>query len=374
MSAIVNKKDEIIMRLVHYFVTEENYEPIIVNGVKNEIWLENLDAPYEVIRINSNYIHNEDQFKFDLFKIKNITKQIKKKTFSFKMKTLNILLDVNDDVFVNPDKDIDVYKVNTLKDVRNEGGLAGLYPKLKTMTLQKEDNLNMIVNITNDINKKTENNNKEFERVFKPKKIVITNILLAINIILFILSYTVFPELIDMLILDPTAVRAGEYYRLFTSIFMHGSILHIVFNMYALYIIGNQVETFIGKWKYLIIYLISGLTGSLLSCILTNTYSLGASGAIFGLMGCLVYFGYHYRLYLGNVLLSQIVPIILINLFIGFASTGIDNAAHIGGLIGGLFISMGLGTTKKDELSSKINGLIVFTIYIAFLIYMLFIK
>ena len=60
------------MKLVHYFITEENYEPMIVNGVKNEIWLENLEAPYKVIRINSNYIHNDDQLEFDNFKIKNV--------------------------------------------------------------------------------------------------------------------------------------------------------------------------------------------------------------------------------------------------------------------------------------------------------------
>ena len=98
MSTLVDKKDEIVMRLVHYFITEENYQPIIVNGVKNEIWLENLNANYKVIRINSNYIHNEEQLKFDNFKIKNVTKQIKKKTLSFKLKTLNILLDLNDNI------------------------------------------------------------------------------------------------------------------------------------------------------------------------------------------------------------------------------------------------------------------------------------
>ena len=73
--------------------------------------LENLDAPYKVIRINSNYIHNEEQYKFDVFKIKNIVKQIKKKTFSLKMKTMNMLLDLNDDIKINPDKNIDVYRI-----------------------------------------------------------------------------------------------------------------------------------------------------------------------------------------------------------------------------------------------------------------------
>ena len=67
-SLIVSEKDELIMRIVHYFVTKENYAPIVVNGVKNEIWLENLDAYYKIIRINSNYIHNNQQFEFDRFR------------------------------------------------------------------------------------------------------------------------------------------------------------------------------------------------------------------------------------------------------------------------------------------------------------------
>ena len=71
--------DEITMRLVHYFVTKENYQPIIVNGLDNEIWLENTDKKYGVIRINSNYIHNNEQLDYDVFKAKSVVKQIKKK-------------------------------------------------------------------------------------------------------------------------------------------------------------------------------------------------------------------------------------------------------------------------------------------------------
>ena len=126
-----------------------------------------------------------------------------------------------------------------------------------------------------------------------------------------------------------------------------------------------------GKWKYLIIYLISGLSGSLLSCILTNSYSLGASGAIFGLLGSLLYFGMHYRLYLGSVLLKEIVPIIVLNLLIGFTFSGIDNWAHIGGLIGGIFITMALGIDNKTQKSTKINGYIILSIYLVFLFYLL---
>lgn len=371
MSTLVDKKDEIVMRLVHYFITEENYQPIIVNGVKNEIWLENLNANYKVIRINSNYIHNEEQLKFDNFKIKNVTKQIKKKTLSFKLKTLNILLDLNDNIPLKEDKLIDNYKVDSLKDIRQDDNLAGLFPKLKTMTLKKTDDVENFIKLTNDINEKSEADNKEYERIFKPKRIVITNILVVLNIIMFALTMTI-PKLANMFILDPNAVRNGEVYRLLTSTFMHASILHLVFNMYALSIIGKQVETFLGKPKFLLVYLFSGLTGSLLSCAITNSYSLGASGAIFGLMGSLLYFGYHYRLYLGSVLLGQIVPVIVINLVIGYITPSIDNAAHIGGLVGGLFISMALGVNKNDERSSKVNGIITSLILLLFLIYLVF--
>ena len=371
MSTLVDKKDEIVMRLVHYFITEENYQPIIVNGVKNEIWLENLNANYKVIRINSNYIHNEEQLKFDNFKIRNVTKQIKKKTLSFKLKTLNILLDLNDNIPLKEDKLIDNYKVDSLKDIRQDDNLAGLFPKLKTMTLKKTDDVENFIKLTNDINEKSEADNKEYERIFKPKRIVITNILVVLNIIMFALTMTI-PKLANMFILDPIAVKNGEVYRLLTSTFMHASILHLVFNMYALSIIGKQVETFLGKSKFLLVYLFSGLTGSLLSCAITNSYSLGASGAIFGLMGSLLYFGYHYRLYLGSVLLGQIVPVIVINLVIGYITPSIDNAAHIGGLVGGLFISMALGVNKDDERSSKVNGIITSLILLLFLIYLVF--
>ena len=80
----MSSTDQLVMRLVHYFITKENYQPILVNGVENEIWLENLDSNYEVVRINSNYIHNNEQLDFDIFKTNSVIKQIKKKTLSFK--------------------------------------------------------------------------------------------------------------------------------------------------------------------------------------------------------------------------------------------------------------------------------------------------
>ena len=104
--ATVNKKDQILMQLAHYFITVENYTPIVVRGVQNELWLENIDAPYRIIRINTNYIHNNEQLDFDLFKIQNIVRQVRKKTLSFSVNTLNILVDVGSNVVIKNGKKI----------------------------------------------------------------------------------------------------------------------------------------------------------------------------------------------------------------------------------------------------------------------------
>ena len=134
------------------------------------------------------------------------------------------------------------------------------------------------------------------------------------------------------------------------------------------------MESFYGKLKYLTIFIASGISGSLLSTAFSsnNIVGVGASGAIFGLLGSILYFGYHYRVYLGNVLKSQILPLIILNLGLGFILTGIDNFAHIGGLIGGVFASMAVGVPEKSTNTDKINGYVLLLIYIGFLSYLAF--
>ena len=362
----------------YLFVTEENYTPINVQGAKNEIWLENLEAPYKIVRINSKYIHNNEQYNMDLFKMQYVIKQIKKKTLSFKMNALNICLDLNSSVKLEEnDQKIDTVNITDLDDVKKDNFLSNVFPKIKTNSFKKTDNLDKIINVTDDINKKTEAENKKFENVFKPKRIIITKVLIAINIAMYLLSLIISDNFTASLIFlganNRSLVLSGEFYRLLASAFLHGSILHLVVNMYSLWIIGSQVETYIGKVKYLIIYLLSALMGNVFSIVfLENSLSVGASGAIFGLMGALLYFGYHYRLYLSNALTGQLIPIIILNLTLGFISTGIDNAAHIGGLIGGYLSTMIVGLKYKSNKQETINGLIVYIVLLAFLLYVVF--
>ena len=372
----VNKRDQILMQLAHYFITVENYTPIVVRGVKNELWLENLDAPYRIIRINTNYIHNNEQLDFDLFKIKNVVKQVKKKTLSFKINTLNILLDVGNSVNIKNTDRIECIKVDGEKDIKKAKDLNELFPELKNNLLDAHDGLDFLINVTNDINVKTEKENREFEKVFKKKKISITYILMAVNIVIFLIGilglYIGQFDLYTKLALNRSYVKSGEIYRLLTTVFTHKSIIHLGMNMYALYIIGSQVETYIGKKKYIFVYLFSGIAGSLLSCIVNSGWSLGASGAIFGLMGTLLYFGIHYRMYLESSLKSSIIPLIISNLALGFIIPNIDNAAHIGGLVGGLFLTMAVGIENKGTKQDRITGIVCSTIFPIALIYILF--
>lgn len=381
-SVMIRKNDQIMMSLVHYFVTKENYAPIHVQGVKDEIWLENLNGPYRVIRISCNAIINEEQYKFDMFKMQHVIKQIKRKTLSFKMNALNICLDMSDRVKYGDVNNIETINISSLTEIKKNPALQELFPNMKDELLESNDGLELIINVTNDINEKTEKENKLFAKVFSPKKIIFTKLIVLICIVMYFVLAINSHNFLDFDYLNLLRfggnslylVKAGEVWRLISNAFIHGGLLHLIVNMYSLAILGTQVETFIGKWKFLLIYLVSAISASLLSLALTSDsiVSVGASGALFGLMGALLYFGYHYRLYLSEAIKTQLIPIIILNLIIGFMVPFIDNAAHIGGLIGGYLTAMALGIENKSKKRDMINGGIVLILYVAFLSYIIF--
>lgn len=179
-------------------------------------------------------------------------------------------------------------------------------------------------------------------------------VLLAINIVAYVLSGilsvvvtgnlpTLFTPVSDVLRLlgwkENLLIMQGEYWRLLTATFLHGNLLHILFNGYALYLLGQEVERVFGASRFLATYFLAGLSGSIASYALSVQPSVGASGAIFGLIGALSIFYYLNRQVLGDAGRSQLqsmATIVVLNLLIGFGGQGvIDNFAHIGGLIGG---------------------------------------
>lgn len=371
---IFRSDDIIVMNLINYFITEENYNPMIIHGLNDEIWLENLDGDYKIIRIVSHHIHNKEQLDFDKFRLGKIVKQVKKKTFSFRVKVLNIYTDIENEKLLADD---DVY-INKEEDINNPK-LTNVFPNIVSKTKHDENGIEYFIKMSNNINAKNEAKGREAEKIFSYKRPIITYGIMAICTLLFTLMYLLGNGSTDNITLLyfganlDSLVREGQLYRLFTCIFLHIGIWHLLCNMYSLYIIGTEIENLYGKIKYLIIFIGSGICGSILSIAFThNTISAGASGAIFGLLGSLLYFGYYYRAYLGNSIKKTVVPVIVINLVIGFMSSGIDNAAHIGGLVGGILLSMLVGVPGKSSKRDNINGIILTIIYIVFISYLAF--
>ena len=185
------------------------------------------------------------------------------------------------------------------------------------------------------------------------RKPIITMILIGLSVIFFILQHLV--QLLtgaDLLFLFGGKINefimAGQIWRLFTPALLHGSILHIAFNMYALFILGRRLERFYGHSRFFLLYIFSAFAGNVLSFVLTPAPSLGASTAIFGLLAAEGMFIFQNRTLFGpnqtRQAMMNLAIILMINLSLGFSpGTNIDNMGHIGGLIGGLFFAAKAG-------------------------------
>ena len=146
-------------------------------------------------------------------------------------------------------------------------------------------------------------------------------------------------------------ILAGQWWRLITPVFLHASLLHIGFNMYALYVLGPELERHFGHLPFLALYVLSGFAGVVLSFLLTQSASLGASTAIFGLLASQGVFVYLNQKLFGRraqAMLRSIINIAIINLLIGL-TPGIDNWGHVGGLLGGGLFALLAAPTYRVE-------------------------
>lgn len=143
----------------------------------------------------------------------------------------------------------------------------------------------------------------------------------------------------------PMIVQGGEYYRLFTCMFLHFGIEHLLNNMLVLFVLGSRLERVIGKIKFLLIYLLGGVLGNVISLYLelhaqNFAVSAGASGAVFAVMGAMIYIVIRNKGRLGDLSMRQILIMAAFSLYFGFASTGVDNAAHVAGMVSGFLLAV----------------------------------
>lgn len=152
----------------------------------------------------------------------------------------------------------------------------------------------------------------------------------------------------------PYILKNGEYYRLFTCMFLHFGVYHLFFNMLLLVYIGDSLERLVGKFKYLIIYIIGGLAGNLLSLWIdmhtdVNAVSAGASGAIFAVVGALIWIVLRNKGNLEEYSIQRLLLMTILTVADGFTMGGVDNFAHIGGLAAGFLLAV-LLYRKKEPL------------------------
>jgi membrane associated rhomboid family serine protease len=194
------------------------------------------------------------------------------------------------------------------------------------------------------------------ERIVIGGGLTVARVLLFANVAMFVVALvargrvstfggTSSRSLFDLGAMQPLAIAVdGQYWRFLTSMFLHTGLLHLAFNMYALYLFGDLVEDIYGRVSFVAIYFLSGFLGSVASYAFGSPYviAVGASGAIFGLIGAWAAYNYKRRgTALGSANLRGAALIVAINLVLGFTIPGIDNLAHIGGLAAGAAAGFG---------------------------------
>lgn len=192
------------------------------------------------------------------------------------------------------------------------------------------------------------------------KKEPITAGIIIINMIVFLISEIMGGSQDTLVMLEagaaytPFILENGEYYRLFTSMFLHFGIEHLLNNMLILFVIGGRLERTIGKIRFFMIYLLGGLAGNVISMLLemkNMDYGVcaGASGAVFAATGALIYVVIRHKGRVEDLSTKQIIFMTILSLYFGFTSTGVNNAAHVGGLLTGAILAVILYHPKKSK-------------------------
>lgn len=184
-----------------------------------------------------------------------------------------------------------------------------------------------------------------------------TNILLAANVLFYVAQLATQGKLLSWGAKVNSLIDKGQLWRLVTSSFLHANIGHLMINCYSLNSVGPTVESFSGPRRYLAIYFASSIASAAMSYWFCKMPAVGASGAIFGLVGSVAVFVLRHKDLVGGGKkdLQHIAQVIALNMLIGLSSTGIDNWGHLGGLIGGIAASWLIGPAWKHE-STSLDG------------------
>ena len=185
--------------------------------------------------------------------------------------------------------------------------------------------------------------------------------LIITNILIFLLMEVTTGSTLDMAVLMPWGaastelIRQGQFWRLFSAMFLHSGLSHLANNMLLLFVLGSNLEPVLGTWRFLCIYLLGGLGGNIAAYYWYTSRGeqvvfVGASGAVFAVMGAVLLVVLICRGRMRELSIQQMLVMLAFSLYFGFASAGVSNAAHVGGLIAGFVLAFPLSIGHLDEL------------------------
>ncbi len=372
------KQDLLFWELAHYLVVQQHYRMINLSPSQNELWLENTSMKdNQLIRLLRYDIDWSNWIKRDLELVEHNVQRVKKQLGKRKLSVMNIY--VTEFPPVDDYSELIPSKLNGNDDIKsllltNEQAndmiqgerIFQLFQRQPQEDIFDWDRVEWLKRMTIS---SANNQIKKEKQLFQYGKPFFTYIFIALQLIMYYLlesnggSQNI-QTLIEFGAKENSLIEKGEWWRFLTPIILHIGFFHLLMNTFALYYLGTAVERIFGRVRFLFIYIIAGFMGTVASFVFTQGISAGASGAIFGCFGALLYFGSAYPKIFFRTMGTNIILVIGLNLLLGFSIPGIDNAGHLGGLVGGFLAAGSIGVPKKTKWWLQIlflGGLLVLT-------------
>ena len=355
--------DTVFWRIIHQFVIQHEYRLIHLAENEKEIWLEaieNKEAPIvRLIRTDLDWsMWLQRDIENTALKMNNFQKQLRKRKLSTVSIYVSTYPPVDDwEYRVEKPYEYENTKLNSIvvHSLNIEQACQSISTLInKEITIKEEIVLDELAleHLKHSVINVAQKQIRKVKELFQYGRPFYTYIFIAIQLFFFYLLETSGgSQNIETLIqygakYNPLIIE-GEWWRFLTPIILHIGIFHLLMNTLALYYLGTAVERMYGSARFLFIYLFAGFTGTVASFVFTPNLSAGASGAIFGCFGALLYVGISHPKLFFRTMGMNILVLIGINISLGFVIPGIDNAGHIGGLIGGFLAATIIALPKQ---------------------------
>lgn len=354
-------------RIAADIMVNHEFELIQLDEENNEIWLEKTEkSTAYVIRLKQQTFDWSNQLTRDQELVTHKLKKIQRILVGRKIEMYNVYISQFPPVDEQNMQDLiseikgrkptSIHHLFITKEDRDKH-IAALYQKTglteKPFPLPEEEEMEqMIPYLKESIRFRHQKNKKETQSVFTFGKPILTFLFIAINLLAFLWlemqgGSTNTANLVQYGAKYNPGIVEGEWWRVISSMFLHIGFFHLALNMLALYYLGTAVERMYGSLRFIIIYFLSGIIGGLASFAFNSSVAAGASGAIYGLFGALLFFGIIYKKLFFRTMGSNLLFILGLNIVFSFTVPQIDNGAHFGGLIGGFIASSFLHFPKK---------------------------